>query len=89
MLVASIAAGAWFYRWSQTEQPNPASGEVILTPGGVNAVAQQLMDQGAVDSARLFVLLARISGKDTAIKAGTYRLKAPISPSRPAISTGS
>jgi UPF0755 protein len=80
VVVATIAGGAWFYSWSQTEQPNPASGEVILNPGGVNAVAQQLMDQGAVDSAPLFALLARISGKDTAIKAGSYRLKAPISP---------
>ncbi|WP_245591011.1 endolytic transglycosylase MltG [Deefgea rivuli] len=80
LFTATIAGGAWFYAWSVTEQANPPSHSVLIEPGGVNAVAQQLVRQGAVDSASLFVLLARISGKDAELKAGSYSLKAPISP---------
>ncbi|WP_288843560.1 endolytic transglycosylase MltG [uncultured Deefgea sp.] len=74
------AGGAWFYSWTQSEQPNPPSHSVLIAPGGVNSVAAQLVQQGAIDSAPLFILLARISGQDASIKAGSYALKAPMSP---------
>lgn len=80
VLVAALAGGAWFYHWAMTEQVSPPSHSVLIERGGVNSVAQQLQRQGAVDSANLLVLLARISGKDAELKAGSYALKAPISP---------
>ena len=80
ILAATMAGGAWFYSWAVTEQLSPPSHSVLIESGGVNSVAQQLVRQGAVDSADLFVLLARVSGKDAELKAGSYSLKAPISP---------
>lgn len=80
LFTIAIAGGAWFYYWSVTKQPSPPSHSVLIEPGGLNSVAQQLQQQVAIDSAQLFVVLARLSGKDAALKAGTYSLKAPISP---------
>ncbi len=79
--VVLVAFGsAWFYSWATEAQPKPAAGAVVLQPGGVQTLANQLKEQGAIDSPTLFVWMARISGKDTQLKAGRYRISADISP---------
>ncbi|WP_410497470.1 endolytic transglycosylase MltG [Chitinibacter sp. S2-10] len=78
--LALIAAGGWFYSWATESQPKPVAGAVVLKPGNMQSLAMQLHDQGAIDSPTLFVWLARLSGKDTQVKAGRYRISADISP---------
>ncbi|QLI80677.1 endolytic transglycosylase MltG [Chitinibacter fontanus] len=81
ILAMGIGLGAaWFYSWSTEPQPKPAAGAVVLQPGSVQSLANQLKEQGAIDSAPLFTWLARVSGKDTQLKAGRYRITADISP---------
>ncbi|WP_348944137.1 endolytic transglycosylase MltG [Chitinibacter sp. FCG-7] len=80
LTVSVAAAGFWFYSWASEPQAKPAAGAVVLQAGSVQALANQLKEQGAIDSPTLFVWLARISGKDTQLKAGRYRISADISP---------
>jgi UPF0755 protein len=46
----------------------------------LTSVANQLADVGILDDARLFILLSRIKGVASSVKAGDYELAAPISP---------
>ncbi|WP_373976213.1 endolytic transglycosylase MltG [Chitinibacter sp. SCUT-21] len=80
VFLALALSGAWLYSWATEAQPKPAAGAVVLQPGGVQNLANQLKEQGAIDSPTLFVWMARISGKDTQLKAGRYRISADISP---------
>lgn len=54
---------------------------VQLPPGaGVQDIARQLEDAGAVSSALLFQLGARLEGRERQLKAGEYLLKVGLSP---------
>jgi UPF0755 protein len=46
----------------------------------LTSVANQLADVGILGDARLFILLSRIKGVASSVKAGDYELAAPISP---------
>ncbi|WP_255991229.1 endolytic transglycosylase MltG [Chitinolyticbacter albus] len=78
LLTATVAAGAaWWY----VTRPLPLAYPVTLTvgPGSVRAIAAQLAQQGVIDHAIAFRLLARATGQDTRLKAGVYELKQPSS----------
>ena len=83
-VIAAIGAGATFVYWAQ--QPITTEGEAIpfsITPGsGAHAAGQQIADAGVPIVPILFNLLARIEGKTSKIKAGSYELKPGTTPQR-------
>ena len=83
-VIAAIGAGGIFVYWAQ--QPITTDGEAIpftITPGsGAHAAGQQIADAGVPIVPILFNLLARIEGKTSKIKAGSYELKPGTSPQR-------
>ncbi|WP_432721562.1 endolytic transglycosylase MltG [Jeongeupia wiesaeckerbachi] len=80
MLVLVIAAGGGLYWYAVTPQSQKVPLTFNVGPGSVTRIADQLEKQGATDSALLFRVLARLSGQETRLKAGVYRMDAPTSP---------
>lgn len=74
------AAGAWFWGYANTPLAVNTPTEFILEPGSFSKSAEQLQQQGIIDDARLFTLLARLEWADKRIKAGSYGLSEPTSP---------
>lgn len=84
LLAAAGAGGGWLYLRSWLERPGPlrADAVVLLPPGtGVAGIAARLAEAGAVESPLLFRLGARLTGRDRALKAGEYALRAGMPPS--------
>lgn len=83
-VIAAIGAGGTFVYWAQ--QPITTEGEAIpftISPGsGAHAAGQQIADAGVPIVPILFNLLARIEGKTSKIKAGSYELKPGTTPQR-------
>lgn len=79
-LVLLAAAGLWGYQYATTPLEQQTPQDFVLEPGGVRKVADQLLKQGVIDQSLPFLVLARLSGKDTQLKAGSYNLSAPVSP---------
>lgn len=84
-VVGLVAAGAGFQWWSK--QPiTPGSAPVIpfaITQGsGVAGAAQQMASAGVPVNTFLFGMLARVTGKASQIKAGSYELKPDTTPRR-------
>lgn len=83
-VVAGFAAAGGFAWWSKNPLPKPQQRvEFNVNPGsGVGAAAQQMVDAGVPMNQHLFVLLARLTGDASRIKAGSYELKPGTSPRR-------
>ncbi|APA68400.1 MULTISPECIES: endolytic transglycosylase MltG [unclassified Janthinobacterium] len=83
-VIAAIGVGGTFVYWAQ--QPITTEGEAIpftISPGsGAHAAGQQIADAGVPIVPILFNLLARIEGKTSKIKAGSYELKPGTTPQR-------
>ncbi|AOY02389.1 aminodeoxychorismate lyase [Jeongeupia sp. USM3] len=79
VLLALAAAGGLFW-YAVTPQSQAVPLTFNVGPGSVTRIADQLERQGATDSALLFRVLAQLSGKETRLKAGVYRIDAPASP---------
>ena len=83
-VIAAIGVGGTFVYWAQ--QPITTEGVAIpftITPGsGAHAAGQQIADAGVPIVPILFNLLARIEGKTSKIKAGSYELKPGTTPQR-------
>ncbi len=83
-VLAAIGFGATFVYWAR--QPITTEGEAIpfaIAPGsGAHAAGQQIADAGIPIEPLLFNLLARIEGKTSKLKAGSYELKPGTSPQR-------
>ncbi|MDN2696472.1 endolytic transglycosylase MltG [Janthinobacterium sp. SUN073] len=83
-VIAAIGVGGTFVYWAQ--QPITTEGEAIpftITPGsGAHAAGQQIADAGVPIVPILFNLLARVEGKTSKIKAGSYELKPGTTPQR-------
>ncbi|KAB8061449.1 MULTISPECIES: endolytic transglycosylase MltG [unclassified Janthinobacterium] len=83
-VIAAIGAGGTFVYWAQ--QPITTEGDAIpftISPGsGAHAAGQQIADAGVPIVPILFNLLARIEGKTSKIKAGSYELKPGTTPQR-------
>jgi len=84
-LVLMLLAGAGMVYWARSPilpAGQPAR-EFAIEPGsGVNSSASQIADAGVPIDTRLFIVLARISGKGGKIKAGHYELKPGTTPLR-------
>ena len=83
-VIAGFAAAGGFAWWSKNPLPTPATRvEFNVNPGsGVSAAAQQMVASGVPMNRHLFVLLARLTGDASRIKAGSYELKPGTSPRR-------
>jgi UPF0755 protein len=83
-VIAAIGVGGTFVYWAQ--QPITTEGEAIpftIAPGsGAHAAGQQIADAGVPIVPILFNMLARIEGKTSKIKAGSYELKPGTTPQR-------
>ncbi|MCM2564712.1 endolytic transglycosylase MltG [Janthinobacterium kumbetense] len=83
-VIAAIGVGGTFVYWAQ--QPITTDGEAIpftISPGsGAHAAGQQIADAGVPIVPILFNMLARIEGKTSKIKAGSYELKPGTTPQR-------
>ncbi|MGK5028578.1 endolytic transglycosylase MltG [Janthinobacterium sp. DSP2-3-3] len=83
-VIAAIGVGGTFVYWAQ--QPVTTEGEAIpftIAPGsGAHAAGQQIADAGVPIVPILFNMLARIEGKTSKIKAGSYELKPGTTPQR-------
>lgn len=81
-VIVSVAAAGGFFWWAK--QPISTADAVIpfaVEPGsGAGAAAQQIAKAGVPINPFLFATLARISGKSSRIKAGSYELKPNTSP---------
>lgn len=91
MLAALAVAGSLALYRALAAPPAPSgpavpvadgsAGYLFRIPRGASAasVAAALEEAGRIRSARAFVILARLSGRDAKLKAGTYRLSAGAS----------
>lgn len=82
LLVLAVGGGAWLYRYANQALPLPSQPfEFELKPGGsLRSVARQLSDARLLPEAWSFVVLARLLGKQSEIKAGNYQLQESLSP---------
>lgn len=78
-LFLMLAAWIAYYLFS----PHPLAqmpAEFTLEQGSLKHAARQMQEAGVIGDAFPFVLLARITGKASMIKAGSYELEHPVSP---------
>lgn len=82
-LGAAAVGGGWLWtdRWLQAPGPLREPAVVVLPRGsGMGAIADRLAEAGAVDHPRLLALAARLTGRDSDLKAGEYELQPGMSP---------
>jgi UPF0755 protein len=81
-VIVSVAAVAGFSYWAK--QPittaEPVIGFAVAPGSSVGAAAQQIATAGVPVNPFLFALLARMTGKASRIKAGSYELKPNTTP---------
>ncbi len=83
LLVVAMAAAGWLVL--RLDAPGPlAEDTAVILPRGAHLrqAATILEDAGAIDSARLFVLAARLRGEDRRLKAGEFLIPAGASINR-------
>ncbi|GAA5235739.1 endolytic transglycosylase MltG [Verticiella sediminum] len=75
LVLAALAIGAFVY-WAARPLPLPAARvDFSIPPGsGMRAVARHLNEAGIAVQPDLFVVLSRVSGLDTQVKAGGYEV---------------
>src|SRR5438093_11764049 len=83
-VIVSVAAVAGFQWWAKQpittgDQPIPFA---IAQGSGVAGAAQQMASAGVPVNPFLFGVLARVTGKASQIKAGSYELKPDTTPRR-------
>jgi UPF0755 protein len=80
LILAGIGATAWW--WANAPLPMQGSPvEFRITPGsGLRSAAMQIQSAGVDVEPTLIVLLARIKGAETTIKAGSYSVTQGITP---------
>lgn len=81
-LALSFGGGAWLYHYANQPLSLPAHPfEFELKSGGsLRSVARQLSDTHLLPEAWRFVVLGRLLGKQSEIKAGNYQLQENLSP---------
>ena len=79
-LIALILGALWTFNSWQGAGPLPASTKVEINEGtSLRSAAHLLAVKGAIRSSTGFITLAKIFGAGSAIKSGTYRIKAHAS----------
>ena len=77
-----VALIAWMFNYAKTSlKLAPTAQEISIKPkSGLKSIANQLLEQGVLNSAWPFVLLVKMSGKETYLQAGDYTLNKNITP---------
>ncbi len=78
-LLAGAAAAAWLWGLANRPLPVTAPTEFVVESGSFASMAAQLQEQGILEDAGMFTLLARLQLADKRIKAGSYEIRGPIS----------
>src|SRR5260370_4595930 len=74
------AAGYWFYRDAESRGPlSEARTLVVPAHTGIAAIAAQLAQEGVIRHKLVFQVVARLSGRGTALKPGEYEIPAAAS----------
>lgn len=83
-VLAVLAAGAGLLYYATAELPMAGSPLTLELRAGssLKAAAGQMVQAGILDHAEPFVLLGRLRGVSTQIKAGNYELARPLTPLR-------
>ncbi|WP_283148409.1 endolytic transglycosylase MltG [Silvimonas soli] len=79
LLIGAVLAGILAYNVVSAPQPQQTPLDFELEPGSGRKVAEQLQAQGVIESPLEFRLLARLTGAERKLKAGSYTLTQPIS----------
>ena len=84
LLAGAAAGGGWFWFQKQIHADGPNSGNedlVVMIPkgSGVISIGQLLEERNLITDARLFRLAAKLTDKETGIKAGEYLIPANAS----------
>lgn len=84
LVIVAIGAGLAYSWWSQAvKPPNPSSSDEVkfsISPGeGIKTIADRLEKDGIIRSPLAFFLLARLTGLDSKIQAGDFRLTPTMS----------
>jgi UPF0755 protein len=83
VLAMAVGVGGLWWATGYLTAPGPLSApaSVELPRGtGVGAIAARLKEAGAIEHPRAFALIARLTGRDRALKAGEYALEPGMSP---------
>lgn len=82
LLVCAALAFGWFAYYAYSDlKPAQAPQQFSLKAGSsLKSAAQQMADAGMLGEPALFVILARLLGKATSIKAGNYEVDRPVTP---------
>ncbi len=83
-LLVVAASGIWLVRFAVTPVELPEEGRFFSIERGlgVSQVARQLNRDGIVENANAFVVLVRVLGKSSEMKAGSYEAAGSITPLR-------
>ena len=73
-LLAAIGIGAWLYNFAKTPlHLSPEAQEITIAPkSSLRSIANQLVAQKVLPQALPFVLLARLTNKESSLQAGNY-----------------
>ena len=80
-VVAVIGTGGyWLYREAEGPGPSAEARTLVIPPkSGIGAIADQLADKGVVRHGLVFQLIAGLSARGSALKAGEYEFPAHVS----------
>ena len=81
-LLTAICTGAWLYNFAKTPlHLSPEAQEITIAPkSSLKSIANQLVAQKVLPQALPFVLLARLSNKESSLQAGNYTVNKNITP---------
>jgi UPF0755 protein len=81
VIIAAVGGGGYWLR-KEAEGPGPlADARTVVIPGrtGISGIAELLAEKGVIRQALVFELVAKISGRGGALKAGEYEFPAGTS----------
>jgi peptidoglycan lytic transglycosylase G len=80
IVVLSFAAYLAYYAKSPLNIPSASQDVSIKANSGLSSIANQLVAQGVIKNKLLFIVLARLMGKEASLQAGEYTLNANVTP---------
>jgi UPF0755 protein len=80
LLVLLAGGGLGYYAYRPLTLPATPFEFDLKQGGSLKSTAREMQQSGLLDQQWPFVLLARVLGKSTQLKAGNYELKQPVSP---------
>lgn len=78
--VLSFAAYLAYYAKSPLNIPSASQDVSVKANSGLSSIANQLVEQGVIKNKLLFIVLARLMGKEASLQAGEYTFNANVTP---------